>query len=149
MTVSNDFFCTARSALRSSVAHVQIMSHFHLSLRQRLTAGGMEHAAGNRNARRSTDAGSSPRSSKGFFSQSQLSVHRHSPTVFLQPPCAVACIKLRAHVTNEIPNAGSYTILSSTCHSNITSVMFSGACPNRTGVPSLFPATDNFRCWDK
>ena len=149
VTVSNDFVCTARTALRSSAAHVKIISHFHLSLRERLTAGGMDHTAGNRNARRSTNAGSIPRSSQGFFSQSQLSVHRHSPTVFLQPPCAVACSSLRAHVTNEIPNAGSYTILSSTGHSNITGVMFSGACPVPTCFPSFFPATDNFCWWDK
>ena len=56
-----------------------------------------------------TDAGSSPRCGKGFFSQSQLSVQ-----TFLQcphsPVCAVACINFRVRVENP-KQRQQYTIV--------------------------------------
>ena len=48
-----------------------------------------------------TDAGSIPQCSKGFFSQSQLSVH----TLFrvsVYPSCAIACIKICVHVKDPV-----------------------------------------------
>ena len=45
-----------------------------------------------------TDAGSSPRCGKGFFSQSTFSAD--PITVSVQPPCAIACINSCAHVKN-------------------------------------------------
>ena len=45
-----------------------------------------------------TDAGSSPRCGKGFYSQSTSSAD--SLTVPVQPPCAVACINICADIKN-------------------------------------------------
>ena len=50
-------------------------------------------------ARRNTDAGSSPRCGKGFFSQSQLPVKTLLRCPY-SPPCAVACTNICAHVKN-------------------------------------------------
>ena len=50
-------------------------------------------------ARRSTDAGSSPRWGQRFFSQSQLPVQ--TLTVPVQPPCAIACINICTLVKNS------------------------------------------------
>ena len=48
-----------------------------------------------RTARRNNDAGSSPHSGTGFFSQSAISAD--PLTVSEQPPCAIACINVCAN----------------------------------------------------
>ena len=57
-------------------------------------------------ARRNTDAGSSPKCVKGFFSQSASSAD--CLTVSVQPLCAIACI-ICAHVFN--PKPVSHTVV--------------------------------------
>ena len=47
-----------------------------------------------------TDAGSSPRCGKGFFSRSQLPVQIDSLTGFAHPLCAIARTNICAHVKN-------------------------------------------------
>ena len=50
--------------------------------------------------RRNTDAGSSVRCGKRFFSQSQPAFGADSPTVSVQPPGAIACINFYAYFKN-------------------------------------------------
>ena len=52
-----------------------------------------------------SDAGSSPKRGKGFFSQS-TNFRADSLTVFVQPPCAIACNNICAH--NKTTNRGSH-----------------------------------------
>ena len=51
--------------------------------------------------RHAADAGSIPRCGEGFFFQSQLSVYTLL-RVSVQPPCAVACMNICAHVKDPV-----------------------------------------------
>ena len=75
--------------------HVSSVHKDHIRLRSGNSAVGW---ASNRKARGSTNVGSSPLCGKRFFSQSHLPVE--TLTVSVQPPIAIACINIWAHVTN-------------------------------------------------